>query len=594
MNDMKMFDSYRKDYTRNTSGKAYCSVEHLLRFWNANKGEYLKSMFGDQLILERDIVYDKPHDAIQSDMYNMIDNYDNFLRRLTNGLADVMGVNYDRWNSHDSVKDLVWHALRHCICNAGALVDNQLDLGHDGWTDEGPKYIKQYTIEFQNGKKVVLQRGMKTTRAFNQIAKNLDMEAEWEDFRIHHSQVLNTKRMTGTLCLSIHPLDYATASDNDNGWSSCMSWNDYGCYRMGTVEMMNSPMVICAYLKSKKQHMEIAGEEWNSKKWRAWVIVTKDVILVNRHYPYHMEELAIQCINWVRELAEKAQGWTYEDPHTDFYQWMRDVDYEMEFHTNYMYNDLGGEDVIGCFKSGWNRRNMPGIVNFSGPAECMICGEEIYPDSQEPGQLECDDCWSEYRCDECGDSLCEDDVYHDPDGNVLCYACYDRICTTCSCCEETIYRDDATQVSFPVRWDRVTDEQKALLNRHYTTHNTYNSDFSWMFERKPDCVGEVTVCDDCARKYGVQTVEYSGEDDTGVAEGEYIVMNPNRVDMHSALSMINAPGYEYATYVINRMNRGMWRCDDPEDDHAYYQGIVDFWTEQWTRFQKEFETHKNL
>ena len=73
---------------------------------------------------------------------------------------------------------------------------------------------------------------------------------EWEEIRLAHSQIFNTNKMTGTLCLSIHPLDYATASDNDNGWSSCMSWRDDGCYRMGTVEMMNSPMVICAYFAS--------------------------------------------------------------------------------------------------------------------------------------------------------------------------------------------------------------------------------------------------------------------------------------------------------------------------------------------------------
>ena len=49
---------------------------------------------------------------------------------------------------------------------------------------------------------------------------------------------------------------------------------DEGSYRLGTVEMMNSPMVICAYLSGKNQ-MDINGVyEWNSKKWRAWAIVS--------------------------------------------------------------------------------------------------------------------------------------------------------------------------------------------------------------------------------------------------------------------------------------------------------------------------------
>ena len=37
-------------------------------------------------------------------------------------------------------------------------------------------------------------------------------------------------------------------SDNNSGWESCMSWRNNGCYRRGTVEMMNSPYVIVAYL----------------------------------------------------------------------------------------------------------------------------------------------------------------------------------------------------------------------------------------------------------------------------------------------------------------------------------------------------------
>ena len=44
-------------------------------------------------------------------------------------------------------------------------------------------------------------------------------------------------------------------SDNDYGWDSCMGWMNEGEYRLGTVEMMNSPCIVVAY---------IDGEEaWN-------------------------------------------------------------------------------------------------------------------------------------------------------------------------------------------------------------------------------------------------------------------------------------------------------------------------------------------
>ena len=601
MNDMKLFDRYRKDWTRTNGSSTYCSVDHLLRFWKENKAQYLAPLFGEDLILERDIVYDKPYDVIRNEMYNVMDKYERFLCRVVEKLATIMGVDTYGWNAEDRINDIVWRNLRHCIQNAGAMTENKLELGYDGYLDngEGPNYIKQYNLDLGNGKKINLQRGMKTTRALTAICKAFGWEQEWEEFRIAHSQVLNTKRMTGTLCLSIHPLDYATASDNDNGWSSCMSWQDYGCYRMGTVEMMNSPMVICAYLKSKKQAMEIDGQEWNSKKWRAWIIVTKDVIVCNRHYPYHMDEMAIQCINWVRDLVGEKYGWKYEEPKTNFYGWMRDeADYELEFHTNYMYNDLGGDDVVGCFKEGWKPRNMPGVINFSGPAECMICGDEIYPDSQDAGQLECDDCWCENRCEECGESLGEDDIYHDPDGHVLCWDCYDRICTTCPCCDQTAYRDDMTNVVLPMRenWKDMKQEWKDLFKgRNWEDHREcYNGDFQWMIENEPYLVGEVDLCEDCCDRYGVKEVEYEEGNEYNIKPGTYMVIDPTEISIRKALNVLNAPGYEYAKYAMERIERGRWHNCDPDEAREYYGAIVDFWTERWTQFQKEFEDHKNL
>jgi len=596
MKDMKMFDSYRKDYTRNTSGKAYCSVEHLLRFWQENKAQYLAPLFGDELILEKKVTYDKPVDQLRSEMYRVLENFDAFTSLVTKSLAKVMNIDEWGYRSKESEDEIVWRNLRYSLCNAHALTVNELELGYDGYDSDGqPKYIKSYTIDFGNGKKVQLQRGMKITRAFTQICKALDMSDDWEEFRIQHSQVLNTKRMTGTLCLSIHPLDYATASDNDNGWSSCMSWSDYGCYRMGTVEMMNSPMVICAYLKSNKQHMEIAGEEWNSKKWRAWVIVTKDVILVNRHYPYHQEEMAVQCINWVRDLVSAAYGWKYEDPKTDFYRWMRDeADYEVEFCTNYMYNDLGGDDVIGCFREGWKPRTMPGCINFSGPAECMVCGDEIMPESQGADMLECEECFVENRCCNCGEVLSDDDCYHDPDGNVLCYDCWDSRCVNCQVCDSTVYRDDAVNVQFPIhrgafdQWKKVFDPE--YRNSRHT--DIYNSEFQWMFSGH----GEdptVTICEDCARKFDVNDLEYSEaeQEKDGVQYSEYQVFNPNRISVEKAMNLLNAPGWEYANYMVRKIKSGRYFGDeeDKEETLFYYQSIIDFWTDQWDRFQKDFD-----
>jgi hypothetical protein len=104
----------------------------------------------------------------------------------------------------------------------------------------------------KDGSKVTITLGMKFMKALGKVveAYNLDQEM-FEEFRIAHSQILNDKKLSGRLCLSIHPLDYMTMSDNESDWGSCMSWREGGCYRRGTVEMMTSPVVVVAYLKSE-------------------------------------------------------------------------------------------------------------------------------------------------------------------------------------------------------------------------------------------------------------------------------------------------------------------------------------------------------
>ena len=588
MNDMKLFDRYRKDWTRNNGGD-YCSVDHLLRLWDANKSVYLNKLMGGNLILEKQISYDAPKRQIQNDMNDLIEHHCSFLESIVAKLAKLLGFDSDYCYAEETVNQIAWRNIRRALFSCEVLTENKLDLGYDGYDENGAKFIKQITINFDNGKKLQLQRGMKVTRAMTQICKNLGMEEEWEKFRILHSQVLNTKKLTGTLCLSIHPLDYATASDNNNGWCSCMSWQDYGCYRMGTVEMMNSPMVICAYLKSDKQHMSIINDDdWNSKKWRAWIIVTKDVIVCNRHYPYHIETMAVNCINWVRELAKERLGWEYKDPHTDFFDWMQQVDYEIEFRTNYMYNDLGGDDVIGCFKKDWTRRNMPGYINFSGPAECMVCGEEIPPETQDAGQLECNDCYCEFRCSECGEAISDEgDVYYDPDGRCLCRDCWERICATCDICGETMYQDEQIEVCFPVVWKNTDKFSKYFEGRLYSNDGAcYSSGFQRFWNNRLD-LSDVFICEHCASHYGIKEVEFHFDK----YDDNVTLVNPKHIGHDRFLRIFNAPGYDFAAYVLRRLSYGdEYITPNPERAKEYCQAIVDFWEDQVANIEKEFET----
>jgi hypothetical protein len=476
----------------------------------------------------------------------------------------------------DNIQAAIVRYLNDVLCRTHSLIDNTVDVQHiwyylDRWADNSNR---AKVVQLELGDKVIaIQTGQKITRLWGQVAKALDMSDVWEKFRIAHSQCLNQKKLKGTLCLSIHPLDYATASDNDNGWSSCMSWRENGCYRMGTVEMMNSPMVICAYLRSDKQHMEIDGEQWNSKKWRAWIIVNKYAIICNRHYPYHQAEFAKQAISWVRDLVQQKLGWEYESEiHTDFYQYMQDVECEIEYRTNYMYNDLGGDDVIGCLNL---KRRNPGFINFSGKAECMVCGEEIRPDSQGADQLECQDCWSEYHCDECGCELSEDEVCYGPNGEILCSDCYGDQCACCTECDTTIWRDDSVNVQFPVYqhharkfYDNASEDFRARF-------------MTWNHRvRFPDSYGEeVCLCPDCASRFQLAEVDFDTKSDEVNVDYTLTVFDPNKIEMQQAFDIIQPEGWNWANHRWNRTNDG----EEAEE-------LIRFWTDQWEAFKADFNS----
>lgn len=139
------------------------------------------------------------------------------------------------------------------------------------------------------------------------------------------------------LCLSIHPLDFMSMSDNCSNWSSCMNWTeDYegGCYRIGSVEMMNSNVVVCAYLLSTNEKKQVwnfgtypsdwgkedyyypncEGEEWewNNKTWRCLYYVTKDLLVSGKSYPYYNENLNFQVLEILKDMVKEKFNWEYE------------------------------------------------------------------------------------------------------------------------------------------------------------------------------------------------------------------------------------------------------------------------------------------
>lgn len=282
------------------------------------------------------------------------------------------------------------------------------------------------TYQFQNGEKI-----WKTLKKLHQIFPDAVTEKEFEDARILYSTWLNDKKK-GYLTISIHPLDFMTMSDNASNWKSCMSWKTEGCYRMGSIEMMNSNNVFCVYYTSKKEDngFSFGNYEWNDKKWRGLVIATKDIIVANKAYPYCSKTTNIAVIDKIKELAKENMGYTYEfGPElykdmdhimTDCY--LDDVSYSIAnkdenlrkniyFKSGSMYNDmLHNMDnyEYWCYR---NKVKTKKLISYSGKSECMCCGktnilvdhkfDEGFHHYENMGSTLCKECANLATCQNC-------------------------------------------------------------------------------------------------------------------------------------------------------------------------------------------------
>lgn len=132
-------------------------------------------------------------------------------------------------------------------------------------------------------------RGMRLSKV---LMKEFGLEAE--DVRQKLSMLIQSNKVTGTLCMSVHPLDYLSASENNHGWRSCHALD--GEYRSGNLSYMTDKCTIMVYLKSSSGDVALPrfprDVPWNDKKWRVYLHIDLDnkVVYAGRQYPFHSDK----------------------------------------------------------------------------------------------------------------------------------------------------------------------------------------------------------------------------------------------------------------------------------------------------------------
>jgi hypothetical protein len=218
-----------------------------------------------------------------------------------------------------------------------------------------------------------------------------------------------------------------------------MSWmEEPGDYRLGTIEMMNSPCVIVAYVESKEP-MWTPGGDWNSKRWRQLYIVTREVILGNRQYPYISDDLQGVAIRWIRDLMTQIPGYGPYPEETiqlknDSWNTVKDKRIRFNFYCNYMYNDVYDYRLAYVADQKIDD-NDHYSCNFSGPAVCTGCGDIIELDEVDAHIVQCRACDGHWRCDFCGDwHSSYDECYTVDDDYIACDWCYHNELSECEVC----------------------------------------------------------------------------------------------------------------------------------------------------------------
>lgn len=335
-----------------------------------------------------------------------------------------------------------------------------------------------------NGKEYKISSNTKVIRVLGKMArdtKDPDILDLYEKLRIALSRHTNQKELHGNLCLSIHPLDYMTMSDNDSGWDSCMSWVEKGDYRAGTVEMMNSPYVVVAYVESEHKQATFAGSiTWNNKKWRELFLVTPNLITEIKPYPYVNEFFTKETLRRLGALQPEANfSDAFEMPVRKTFTY-KDKELVFSPHANYMYNDFG----LTVSNKHWaiiNEDNLDSwqtYINYSGTMNCMSCGEEIYYEADYSNEVFCAPCLGEttFVCDCCGKTIRNNNESSYWVGDrLICVDCYENQVMYDPILGEDVFADDTYSLHLVIK-DEKDKERPNIWDDIYTTVDSFSCD----------------------------------------------------------------------------------------------------------------------
>lgn len=505
--------AFQEAWLEETHGTDHMPWEQYLKnYWAPAKDEYLTNLFDGNLIIKKSFVYKKSQQDIKelmsrnTDLRLECDCICNLFDKVINEYVNAVYKNHCE-KARRSISfclryGLVWgldfelppcetDTLLSCEPNINleelitdcntfravtrivhSVIYNREDFINNKYSGDDLKvWIKGANKFFRinNGEKPI--RILTTFFKFMQeiignSAYCSQALEEVEQLRITISQELNTKESHGTLCLSIHPMDYMTMSDNGCDWSSCMRWRDGGGeYHAGTLEMMTSPYVVVAYLESANPWYPLAfyspdwrRTPWSNKKWRELFIVTPNFMCGIKGYPYESETLDGAVMEILRGM-QAAHGAKFTEV-TEVMGTPPMVDnISIGFSTELMYNDTHYSAFTHyCYREGSEEEFKAKatsfkkfIIHYGKGMHCIECGElRMGGGSEREDNLCCNSCRNLVQCACCGEMF-DADGMTEIGGEYYCEDCLSEHLVTSDITGEDFltFGQEVVEVCFP-------------------------------------------------------------------------------------------------------------------------------------------------
>lgn len=338
-------------------------------------------------------------------------------------------------------------------------------------------FYKNITVEEAlgyDGK--LIKKGTKLVKAFKHFINSSDRSLA--DIQNEASRIIQENKIEGTLCLSVHPLDFLSLSENTYNWRSCHSLD--GEYRAGNLSYMMDDCTFICYLKGADD-VELSNfgpnVKWNSKKWRVLLYESADrnLIMAGRQYPF---ESSVGLDFVLKKVLPKVgmcqNGWTGWNKELIKSFNLKEDNITVNFSSGYLpigdkllavnklvkdavgschYNDLLYSSCYSpwyTFATGpWSpiTNSFSTFLDVGELTYCLHCGKEAI--SKGASTMMCDECTLKYgteendmvtHCDCCGRRVFVDDAYL-IDDEYVCPECLKQYYQQCDSCGEYYHID---------------------------------------------------------------------------------------------------------------------------------------------------------